>query len=175
MTRFTGQLKTGVKLWEKPIKIRKVKDKDIQAISTICMDSFLRSVAETLPDEDEGISTFSTIAASESFLNRMTEDNLILVAEIHEEIKGIIELKEGRHIAMLFIDHEYQKKGIGRKLILSSLAHASGSTVTVSASLPSVPAYKKFGFKCRGDIGKSAGLIYQPMEIKINPPSCRLD
>ena len=148
------------------MNIREVENKDVEAISVICMNSFLKSVADTL--SDEGVSTFSKIASSDSFLNRMKEDNLILVAENGEEIKGVIELKEGRHVAMLFIDHEHQKKGIGRKLILSALAHARCSTVTVSASLSSIPAYSKFGFMCKGDIGESAGLVYQPMEIELN-------
>jgi len=148
------------------VNIRRFESKDAEAVSIICLDSFLKSVAGTL--SDDGISTFSRIAASDSFRNRMKEDNVILVAENDKGVKGVIELKEGRHIAMLFIDPEHQKKGIGRKLLLSVLAHARCSTVTVSASLSSVPAYRKFGFKCMGDIGESAGLVYQPMAIELS-------
>ncbi|MCS6136246.1 GNAT family N-acetyltransferase [Shewanella baltica] len=39
--------------------------------------------------------------------------------------------------------------------------------VTVSASLSSVPAYVKYGFKFNGDTGISAGLVYQPMKIEL--------
>lgn len=148
------------------MEVRIIEDKDIEAVSAICMASFSKSVAGTL--SEDGASTFSKIAASDAFLNRMREDNLILVAESDEVIKGVIELKEGRHVAMLFIEPEHQKKGIGRKLLSSALCHARESTVTVSASLTSVPAYRKFGFKCKGDIGESAGLVYQPMEIVLN-------
>ena len=148
------------------MEVREIEDKDVETVSAICMASFSKSVAGTL--SEEGASTFSKIAASDAFLNRMREDNLILVAESDEKIKGVIELKEGRHVAMLFIEPEHQKKGIGRKLLSSVLSHARESTVTVSASLSSVPAYREFGFKCKGDIGESAGLIYQPMEIELN-------
>lgn len=69
---------------------------------------------------------------------------------------------------MLFIDPKQQRKGIGKKLILCALAHARCSTVTVSASLSSITAYKSFGFKCKGEVAESAGLVYQPMEIVLN-------
>lgn len=146
--------------------IRKVEEKDLEAVSAICMDSFLRSVAGTL--SDEGITTFSNIAARDAFLDRMKGDNLMLVADNNENVEGVIELKEGRHVAMLFIRPERQKSGIGRKLLLSALNHAKVKTVTVSASLSSVAAYEKYGFECSSEVGESAGLIYQPMELKLN-------
>lgn len=146
--------------------VRRMEEKDVEAVSATCMASFLRSVADTL--SEEGVSTFSNIAASHAFLDRMKGDNLILVAEKDGKIEGVIELKEGCHVAMLFIIPERQKKGIGRKLLSSALNHAKFETVTVSASLPSVPAYEKYGFECKGEVGESAGLLYQPMEIKLN-------
>lgn len=146
--------------------IRKMEEKDLEGVSAICMDSFLQSVAGAL--SDEGIITFSNIAACDAFLDRMKGDNLMLVAESNENIEGVIELKEGRHVAMLFIRPERQKSGIGRKLFLSSLNHARVETVTVSASLSSVSAYQNYGFECSGKVDESAGLVYQPMEIKLN-------
>ncbi len=148
------------------MNIRKIENKDTQAVSTICMNAFLKSIAGTLTDE--GVATFTKIAASDAFLKRIKEDNLILVAEHNHEIMGVIELKEGRHIAMLFIDPKQQRKGVGRKLILSVLAHARCPSVTVSASLSSIAAYKSVGFECKGEVGESAGLVYQPMEIEVN-------
>lgn len=146
--------------------IRIMDEKDAEAVSAICIASFLHSVADTLPEQ--GKTTFSNIAASNAFLGRIKGDNLMLVAENDENIVGVIELKEGRHVAMLFIRPEHQKSGIGRKLLLSALKYAKVETVTVSASLSSVTAYEKYGFECSGEIGESAGLVYQPMEIKLS-------
>ncbi|WP_248290163.1 GNAT family N-acetyltransferase [Pseudoalteromonas arctica] len=118
-------------------------EKDIEAVSAICCASFSHSIADTLSDtlSDEGKRSFANIAASNAFLGRMKGDNLVLVAENDGKIEGIIELKEGRHVAMLFISPERQKKGIGRNLLSSALKYAKVETVTVSASLSSVPAY----------------------------------
>lgn len=146
--------------------VRKMNEKDADAVNAICMVSFLHSVADTL--SEEGKTTFSNIAASNAFLDRLKGDNIILVAESDGQIEGVIELKEGCHIAMLFINPERQKKGIGRKLLSSVLNYAKVETVTVSASLPSVTAYEKYGFERKGETAESAGLVYQPMEIKLN-------
>ncbi|WP_299494414.1 GNAT family N-acetyltransferase [uncultured Shewanella sp.] len=145
--------------------IREMEEKDLDAVSAICMHSFLASVADTL--SDEGVLTFTNIATSNAFFDRMKGDNLMLVAEKGEKIEGVIELKEGRHIAMLFISPKHQKEGIGRKLLSSVMHYAKVKTVTVSASLSSVPVYEKYGFQCKGDASESAGLAYQPMEMKL--------
>ena len=150
------------------MNIRKIKEEDLEAVSAVCMNSFLESVASTL--SEEGNSTFSKIAASDAFLKRMYEDNLMLVAECDGKVEGVIEFKKGRHVAMLFVQPEHQRKGIGRKLLSSALVYARVGTVTVKASLPSVPMYRKYGFKSEGDIGESAGLVYQPMELELNKP-----
>ena len=146
--------------------VRKMEEKDLESVSATCMASFQQSVAGTL--SEEGVSTFSKIAATNAFLERMKGDNLVLVAEIDGKVEGVIELKEGRHVAMLFINPECQKKGIGKALLSSALNYAKVETITVSASLSSVPAYEKYGFKCKGGVDESAGLVYQPMEITLN-------
>lgn len=148
------------------MKIREIKERDVEAVSAVCLASFSTSIASSL--SEEGVLTFSKIASSDSFLKRIKEDNLMLIAECGEKIVGVIELKEGSHIAMLFVEPDKQMKGIGRKLLSSALSYAKVSTVTVSASLSSVPMYRKYGFECKADIAESAGLIYQPMQIELN-------
>jgi len=148
------------------VNIREIQDKDMEAVSTVCLHSFSESIGSSL--SEEGVSTFSQIASSSAFRERAKGDNFIYVAEENESIKGVVELKAGRHIAMLFVDPESQMKGIGRQLLLSALRRSRVNTVTVSASLSSVPAYKKYGFMCKGNIAESAGLVYQPMEIELN-------
>ncbi|MBR9882958.1 MAG: GNAT family N-acetyltransferase [Oceanospirillales bacterium] len=140
-------------------------DKDIEAVSALCIASFSKSVADSL--SEEGVLTFSKIAAGDAFLKRMKEDNVMLVAESGGEIEGIIELKEGRHIAMLFVRPEKQKQGIGRALLSSILTYVRFDTLTVRASLSSVPAYMKYGFEIAGDIAEFSGLVYQPMEFDL--------
>lgn len=148
--------------------IRPMQARDAGTVSTICMASFSQAVADTLTAE--GVATFSKIAASNAFLDRMQGDNRMLVAELGGgSIAGVIELKEGRHIAMLFVCPSCQQQGIGRALLHAALDHARVDRVTVSASLSSVAAYMKYGFVSSGAIAESAGLIYQPMVLELKP------
>lgn len=135
-------------------------------MSSVCITSFTQSVTNSLAEE--GVATFAKIAASDAFLKRMYEDNEMFIAELDGKIAGVIELKQGRHIAMLFVLPEKQNRGIGRKLFASALSHAKERTMTVNASLSSVPVYKKFGFECSAEISESEGLVYQPMAIALN-------
>ena len=128
------------------------------------MAAFIDSVAYTLADE--GIATFRRLATAEAFASRINEDNLMWLAEVAGQPAGLIELKQGRHIAMLFITPELQRRGIGRRLVAEAIKRARSDVLTVSASLPSVPAYLGYCFRRSGDVGESMGIIYQPMELR---------
>ena len=148
------------------MSIRKVEPSDFVRVNAICIDAFMSSVAPTL--SEKGIKTFRSIASVEGFSDRVKADNEILVYEKSGSIVGILEFKKGRHIAMLFVDPDAQKKGVGRSLISAILPFAREDILTVSASIPSVPAYLSYGFICTGEVAESAGLKYQPMEMKLN-------
>jgi len=147
------------------INIREITEQDLAAVSAICIDAFITSVAGSL--SAEGITTFTNIAACTAFQRRMAEDNLLLVAEYDGKVAGVVELKQGRHVAMLFVAPAWQKNGIGKQLLAAVLPNARVDMVTVKASLSSVPAYQKYGFECKGDIAEFAGLVYLPMEIDV--------
>lgn len=149
------------------MNIRPLTHDDLDAASMLCMTAFMDSVAPQLGEE--GIATFTRIAAADAFAARIGQDNLMWLAEVAGQPAGIIELKQGRHVAMLFIAPGLQRRGVGRRLIAEAIAHARSGVVTVSASLPSVPAYLGYGFHRTGDIAESAGLIYQPMELHLPP------
>lgn len=146
--------------------IRKVDLTDLHSVSSVCIDAFMQSVAPTL--REEGINTFQSIASLEALENRMEADNVMLVYEHSGEVVGFIELKEGRHIAMLFVSPSCQKRGVGKSLISAMLPYSKTDVITVSASLTSITAYLNFGFECVGEVSESAGLTYQPMELKLN-------
>ena len=145
--------------------IRKVEPAELARLSSICIDAFMGSVASTLTEE--GIDTFKKIASVDSFATRMEADNEMLACEVGGEVIGVVELKEGRHIAMLFVDPCRQKTGVGRSLISAVLPYTRRAVLTVNASLTSVPAYLSYGFKCTGEAGELAGLKYQPMEMQL--------
>ncbi|MEW8626774.1 MAG: GNAT family N-acetyltransferase [Candidatus Thiodiazotropha sp.] len=147
------------------MKVRELKKRDIEIASSICRKAFTTFVAPGL--SSEGVEAFNKISSIGGFLHRMKAGNSILVCEEQRKIVGIVELKEGRHLAMLFVHPDHQKRGVGRVLISAILPYVTENTLTVSASLNSVSAYLKYGFTCSGVPEEKSGLKYQPMELKI--------
>lgn len=141
--------------------IRPLQDTDLHAASAVCMRAFLSTVAPSL--SSIGVDTFRTIAAADGFAQRTGPDSLQLVYDDAGVIKGVGELKQRRHVAMLFVDPACQRQGVGEALLAALIAQAHADEVTVSASLPSVAFYQRHGFACSGEVGESAGLVYQPM------------
>ncbi len=145
--------------------IRPLTHDDLAGVSALCLQAFMASIASSLPQQ--GIDTFRGLAAATAFGDRLAQDNLMRVAEHDGRLAGMIELKQGRHVAMLFIAPDQQRKGIGRRLVEAAIAHARADTLTVSAALSSVPAYQAYGFRCSGEVATSAGLVYQPMTLDL--------
>lgn len=145
--------------------IRILQADDIPAVSQLCLDAFMAAVAPQL--SEQGVETFRQIASADNFQQRSVLDNTMLVYEQDEEIKGVVELREGRHISMLFVSPLAQKQGVGRALMAAIRSYYRTSIITVSASLSSVPAYQQFGFMPVGEPEEKAGLLYQPMEMAL--------
>ncbi|MBA0282503.1 GNAT family N-acetyltransferase [Stenotrophomonas maltophilia] len=142
-------------------RIRPAHVDDLPAISVVCLAAFNAAVAPTLGAD--GIATFASVATADAFGVRLQGDNHILVAELGDHIVGVIELKAGRHLAMLFVDPACQGQGIGHALFEAVLPQVREPVLTVRASLNAVPTYLRYGFVLDGDVGKFNGLVYQQM------------
>jgi len=142
-------------------KIRPAHIDDVTAISALCMAAVNEAVAPSL--SAAGIATFGSVAAADAFAARLQGDNHILVAEQDARVVGVVELKEGRHLAMLFVDPACQGRGIGHALFEAVLLRVREPVLTVRASLNAVPVYERYGFVLDGEVGEFNGLVYQQM------------
>jgi len=147
------------------MQIRKMTHADLPSANALCLESFTLAVAPSL--SAQGVETFAKVAAQQAFAERMMGDNLMLVCVADGALTGLIELKEGRHVAMLFVAPGWQRRGVGKRLVNAALEQARAHVVTVRASLPSVPAYERYGFAMAGEVGEFSGLVYQPMEKRL--------
>ncbi len=143
--------------------IRPARPDDLAAISAICMAAFHEAVAPSL--SAQGVATFTKVAAADAFAERLQGDNHILVAEQDGDIVGVIELKKGRHLAMLFVDPACQGQGIGHALLQAVLPQLRTPAMSVRASLNAVPTYQRYGFVIDGEVGEFNGLVYQPLSL----------
>ncbi|KAF1016845.1 MAG: Mycothiol acetyltransferase [Stenotrophomonas maltophilia] len=143
--------------------IRPARPDDVTAISAICVAAFSNAVAPSL--SAQGVATFMQAATAGAFAERLQGDNHILVAEQEGRVVGVIELKEGRHLAMLFVDPACQGQGIGHALFQAVLPQLRAPAMSVRASLNAVPTYQRYGFVIDGEAGEFNGLLYQPLSL----------
>jgi len=141
---------------------RRVQAVDLEQASAVCMASFMEAVAPSLGPE--GIATFAGIVSVDGFAGRLSDEKDMFVYEADGQVVGVAELMGGQHVATLFVAPGWQGQGVGRALMTALLECARGEVVTVRASLSSVPAYERYGFRVSGEVGEYLGLVYQPME-----------
>ena len=96
-----------------------------------------------------------------------------LVAFVDQKIVGTGTLLDGE-IKRVFVDPEFQGRGIGRELMLSLIAEARGQelrSVSLDASLVSRGMYEHLGFRFvrngRHDLGNGLALDYYLMTLDL--------
>ena len=81
---------------------------------------------------------------------------------------GVIATRSaGAHIALFFVEREYQGRGIGKKLFQRMLGGVPVSRLTVNSSPFAVPIYHKLGFLDTDKEQTVNGLRFTPMAYKI--------
>ncbi len=84
---------------------------------------------------------------------------------------GMLALRDGEHISLAFVDGEFHRRGIGRKLYAEAEKHAISRGViemTVNASDYGIPFYKAMGFAPADMQTISDGIIFTPMKKRLH-------
>ena len=119
---------------------------------------------------EEGIRQFQDFI-TDSALYRMflAGSYEVILAIENQRIIGVISVRNGSHISLLFVDENHQKKGVGRSLMSYLcnylLTEAGVSKVTVNASPYGVDFYHRMGFRDTGLEATQGGIRYTPMEF----------
>lgn len=77
----------------------------------------------------------------------------------------------GGHIALFFVDSNYQRQGIGKKLFSLVSEDNTGGSITVNSSPFAVPIYHRLGFVDTNSERVTNGLRYTPMMINLKNQS----
>lgn len=125
------------------MKIAKTTDKSIQQRALdLALHVFLEFEAPEY--SNEGIEEFKRSLQNPAYVNNLC----IYTAIEQEEIIGMLATRnKGSHIALLFVDGQWQRKSIGRKLIEFALEDCTGSIMTVNSATFAHVFYKKVGFE----------------------------
>lgn len=126
--------------------------------------------------EPEGVEAFYRYIEPERLRERAAKDHDILLAFVDKALVGALELREGRHISLLFVDAMFQGRGIARALLEEAIALARRRNpkvekITVNASPNSAFIYERLGFRATGPRQSREGIVFIPMEKPLEPLS----
>lgn len=133
-----------------PIIYRRMKQGDEKQVFTFIKGVFNQFVAPEF--SQEGIDEFIKYIQPDALISHIKSNHFALIATLGSEIIGVIALRDYNHVALFFVDHRYQRKGIGRELFHKALEvcehhEINTSQITVNAAPNSIDAYKKLKFK----------------------------
>lgn len=120
----------------------------------------------------EGIQSFYEFTNYDIIKYKLAQNMKMLVVKDGEKIIGMIAFRDYKHICMLFVDKNYHKQGIGRKLVNKVIDYCKFNNVelesiTVNSSPYAIEFYHKIGFK---DIDKEKvedGIRFTPMKFNL--------
>ncbi|TXJ41447.1 GNAT family N-acetyltransferase [Brachyspira pilosicoli] len=146
-------------------EIKKAKLEDLEEISNLAKRIYLKYNSSL--DTDEGINNILAFINYDNILMRTYIDgSLILKAKDIKKniIIGFIEIRNYNHISLLFIDDEYFRLGVAKKLFEQVKDMMPSDKYSVNSSDYAIEFYKKLGFVAiYDDIKIENGVHFHPM------------
>jgi len=151
------------------MKIRSIELPEVNPASKFVWKVFSEFVALEYPQE--GIDTFREFIQPEE-LQKMIENEKIFMLGCFDmgKLVGVMAIMDFCHVSLLFVDKEYQCKGIAKALFAKALKlciqkNPELCEMTVNSSIYAVPIYKKLGFNITGEPSTNNGITFVPMKI----------
>lgn len=140
-------------------------------VCELIIRSFNEFVASSC--SQEGIREFLKYAQSNSLLKRSQTNHFVLVATERDKIVGMIEIRDNKHISMLFVDKAYHRRGISKRLVRSSLEisrlhNPNLREFSVNSSPYAVTIYEKLGFFPKSPEQTMNGIRFVPMVLDVS-------
>ncbi len=139
--------------------VRRITDEhEIKSALALALKVFMRFEAPEYPKE--GIESFKTSLSSREYLEKLK----LYGAFEGSKLVGIIATRLlGSHIALFFVDENFQGQGIGRLLFDEVLKDCHTEKLTVNSSPYAAEIYRHFGFKDDMPEQTTDGIRYIPM------------
>lgn len=117
----------------------------------------------------EGTEAFAEFV-TDTMLKKAFESGyyVVFLAFEGDKMVGMIGIRNGNHISLLFVDGDHHGKGVGSKLIDKTEEYLKNNTQFSKMTVNSAPMAKEFyhkkGFKDCGELCKKDGILYIPMQ-----------
>ena len=111
-------------------------------------------------DSASGLETFKSFINNKKLMDELT----IYGVFENNKLIGVMGTKnDSTHISIFFIDIEFQRKGIGKKLFEFAFTNQLPKQITVNSSSYAVRFYESIGFTKTTEEQNANGLRYTPM------------
>lgn len=152
------------------LNYKELSDNDYGSIKKLCHDVFMEYEAPLY--SQEGIDTFLYFLNSDEFRQYIADKDKLFYGCFDENtLIGVIGMRNESHITVCFVDSNYQRMGIGRKLmtiLIDSSVKNNIPFITVNSSPYGLPFYKSIGFNATDKELSEDGIIYTPMKITLD-------
>lgn len=149
---------------------RFMSDEEVTVVCQLVNSVFDRSVAPLYTKK--GRRNFREYADQEAMSSRVRSDHFVLLAIGDGRIAGVIEVRDHRHVSLLFIEPDQQGRGLGRELLrraqeICRSADPGLGEITVNSSPNAVEIYKRMGFESTGNEQDINGVRSTPMRLSL--------
>ena len=159
----------GLNKMNKNYVVREAAKDEWEEAMALAWKTFKKFVA---PDySDTGVKEFCNFISDNGIYKMfLMGEYKLWVAELDGDIAGMISVRSGKHISLLFVGEKYQRLGIGRDLINTAadyMRQKGENYATVNASPYGVPFYHAVGFTDTGAERMDSGMLITPMKLDI--------
>ena len=151
------------------ILIRTINENEWEEAMNLAWDTFI--LYEAPEYTKEGITSFRNFVRDPILKTLFIEGKYNVLAAFNNNIiVGIISVRNETHISLLFVDSEYHKKGIARRLVEKTFERTyekyGKREMTVNSSPYAVGFYHKMGFVDTDIEQTTDGIRYTPMKAR---------
>ncbi|MGN0253158.1 MAG: GNAT family N-acetyltransferase [Lachnospiraceae bacterium] len=151
------------------ILIRTINENEWEEAMNLAWDTFI--LYEAPEYSKEGITSFRNFVRDPILKTLFIEGKYNVLAAFNNNIiVGIIGVRNETHISLLFVDSEYHKKGIARRLVEKTFERTyekyGKREMTVNSSPYAVGFYHKMGFVDTDIEQTTDGIRYTPMKAR---------
>lgn len=151
------------------ILIRTINENEWEEAMNLAWDTFI--LYEAPEYSKEGITSFRNFVRDPILKTLFIEGKYNILAAFNNNIiVGIIGVRNETHISLLFVDSEYHKKGIARRLVEKTFERTyekyGKREMTVNSSPYAVGFYHKMGFVDTDIEQTTDGIRYTPMKAR---------
>ena len=149
------------------VQFRLIRESEAEEVSELALRVFEEFVASE--HNAKGQEEFYRNTSAAALRDGHASGWVTFVAESQGHIIGMLQLRNGSHIAMLLVEGRHQRRGIGSGLVCAAEQYALVQqpcmhALTVASTPIAINAYRRMGFAITGEEQVLRGLRFVPME-----------